>query len=159
MKKKIKQLLLLRHGEAGFSSGLDIERQLTLKGKEKLHRLGKILLKSDFTVDLMYCSEAVRTQETATIISNYIHIEEQLITRKIYNADLKALIEIIESTPESIDTCLLIGHNPTISLLLSHISNSDYVGMIPGMLAKIELEVSSWNMIGLGTGTLQELLE
>jgi phosphohistidine phosphatase len=155
----MKQLLLLRHGEAGFSSGLDLDRHLTQNGKEKLARLGETLAKTEISVDLMYCSEATRTQETAAIIKNYISIAQEIITRRIYNADLNSLIEIIENTPESVDVCLLIGHNPTISLLQARISNSDYIGMRPGMLAKIDLEVPQWRMIGHGTGTLREILE
>jgi phosphohistidine phosphatase len=155
----MKQLLLLRHGEAGFSAGLDLDRKLTLKGKEKLIRLGESLPKSEFSVDLMYCSSASRTQETAAIIKKYISIKEEVITRKIYNADLKTLLELIEGTDELVETCLLVGHNPTISLLLSHISNSNYIGMQPGMLAIIELEVPHWRMIGHGTGTLREILQ
>jgi len=155
----MKQLLLLRHGEAAFSSGLDLERQLTEKGKEKLNRLGDTMRNQGFAIDLTYCSEAIRTQQTASIIKSYIPIQEEVITRKIYNADLNTLIQLLESTPESVNTCLLIGHNPTISLLLAHISNSNYIGMQPGMLAKIELEVAHWRMIGFGTGTLREILE
>jgi phosphohistidine phosphatase len=155
----MKQLLLLRHGEAGFSQGLDIDRKLTLKGKEKLIRLGESLLKSGFSVDLMFCSSASRTQETAAIIKKYISIKEEVMTRKIYNADLKTLLELIEDTDELVGTCLLVGHNPTISLLLSHISNSNYIGMQPGMLARLELEVPHWRMIGHGTGTLREILQ
>jgi phosphohistidine phosphatase len=155
----MKQLLLLRHGEASFSEGLDIDRQLTLKGKEKLSRLGELLANNGFSVDLMYCSEAERTQETARIIKNFIPVEKQVVTRTVYNADLNTLIELLEDTPETAEICLLVGHNPAISLLLSHISSSDYIGMQPGMLARIELEVPHWRMIGHGTGTLREILQ
>jgi phosphohistidine phosphatase len=155
----MKQLLLLRHGEAGFSGGLDIDRHLTLKGKEKLAGMGESLTNNGFSVDLMYCSDATRTQETATIIKKYISINEEVISRKIYNADLNTLLELIENTDESVETCLLVGHNPTISLLLSHISNSNYIGMQPGMFARIDLEVPHWRMIGHGTGTLREILQ
>jgi phosphohistidine phosphatase len=95
----MKQLLLLRHGEAGFSEGPDIDRQLTLKGKEKLNRLGELLANNGFSVDLMYCSEAERTQETARIIKNFIPVEKQVVTRTVYNADLNTLIELLEDTP------------------------------------------------------------
>lgn len=155
----MKQLLLLRHGEASFSQGMDLDRQLTQKGKEKLNLMGETLLKNGFSVDLMYCSDATRTQETAAIIKNHLPITEEVFTRKIYNSDLNTLLEILENTDEAIESCLLVGHNPTISLLLSHISNSNYIGMQPGMLARIELEVPHWRMIGHGTGTLREILE
>ncbi len=155
----MKQLLLLRHAEASFSQGLDLERRLTLKGKEKSARLGQELAKKGFFVDLMYCSEAARTQETAEIVKKYISIREEVITRKIYNSDLNGLIELLEDTPETVESCLLVGHNPTISLLLSHLSDSNYIGMQPGMLARIELEVPHWRMIGLGTCNLREIFE
>lgn len=155
----MKQLILLRHGEAGFSDGVDFQRQLTPKGKENLNRLGDTLRKTDLKVDLVYCSAATRTQETAEIIKKYISIDEMEVTREIYQGNMEALLKLIEKTPKMVDTCLFIGHNPTISLLLSHLTHGNYLGLQPGMMAVIDLEINEWYMIGLGTGILREILE
>lgn len=64
----MKHLILLRHGEAGFSDGLDFQRQLTSRGKENLNRLGQSIQSDSLKVDFMYCSSSTRTRETAEII-------------------------------------------------------------------------------------------
>lgn len=155
----MKQLILLRHGEAGFSDGVDFQRQLASKGKDQLHKLGTILKEREMEIDLMYCSSATRTRETAEIIKSYLSIREEVYEKEIYAANLEILLQILENTPKSIHTCLLIGHNPTISLLLSHLTTGNYVGLQPGMMAILEIEVQEWYMVGMNTALLRELLK
>lgn len=155
----MKQLFLLRHGEAGFSQGSDFQRTLTENGKEKLTRMGKRLDPKMKSVDLMYCSSAQRTIETAELITQYITIKESLFSRDIYQGNLGTLISLLEQTSSHHESCLLVGHNPTISLLLAHISGENYLGLQPGMMAFIELEIVDWKLIGYGTGTLKEIVQ
>ncbi|TXE04427.1 SixA phosphatase family protein [Algoriphagus aquimarinus] len=155
----MKQLFLLRHGEAGFSQGSDFQRQLTKKGRENLIRMGESLDEKLKSVDLMYCSSAQRTMETADLIGKRITIKESIFTRDIYQGNLGDMISLLEKTSASVDSCLFIGHNPTISLLLSHISDENYLGLQPGMMAVIDLEISDWKMIGFGTGILKEIIQ
>ena len=155
----MKQLFLLRHGEAGFSQGSDFQRQLTKKGRENLIRMGESLDEKLKSVDLMYCSSAQRTMETADLIGKRITIKESIFTRDIYQGNLGDIISLLEKTSASVDSCLFIGHNPTISLLLSHISDENYLGLQPGMMAMIDLEISDWKMIGFGTGVLKEIIQ
>jgi len=155
----MKYLILLRHGEAGFSDGVDFQRQLTPLGKENLNRLGGILKAGEMKVDFLHCSAATRTRETAEIIKSYVEIGEAEYTREIYEGNLDSLMTLLEHTPREANSCMLIGHNPTISLLLSHLTHESYLGLKPGMMAIVELEITEWSMIGLGTGTLKEVLE
>ena len=155
----MKQLFLLRHGEAGFSQDSDFQRQLTIKGRENLIRMGKSLLGKLNSVDLMYCSPAKRTMETADLIQKSITVKDSIYTKDIYQGDLNDMISILEKTSPSVESCLFVGHNPTISLLLSHISSENYLGMQPGMMAIIELEIEDWKMIGFGTGILKEIIQ
>lgn len=155
----MKQLFLLRHGEAGFSQGSDFQRQLTKKGREKLIRMGESLVSTIKSVDLMYCSSAERTMETADLIGKYLLIKESIFTKEIYQGDMGDMIALLEKTSSSVESCLFVGHNPTISLLLSHISDENYLGLQPGMMAVIDVEISDWKMIGYGTGVLKEVIQ
>ena len=155
----MKRLFLLRHGETGFSEGTDFQRQLTAKGKENLKRLGEELKNRDLEIDVMYCSSAERTMETATILQSYIQIETEFFLKEIYEGNLQTLLKILENCPSHADSCLIVGHNPILSLLVSHISGENYINMRPGMMACIDMEVSEWKMVGLNTGTLKEVLQ
>ncbi len=155
----MKQLILLRHGEAGFSNSVDFQRQLTSRGKSSLQKLGEILAQKGLEIDLLYCSPATRTQETAQIIKQSIPVKEEILSHDIYDGHLGDLINLLEKTGESVETCMVIGHNPTISLLLSHLSEGNYIGLPPGAMGIVELEINDWMMIGRGSGKLLELLE
>src|SRR5690606_8096098 len=146
-------------GEAGFSQGSDFQRQLTIKGRENLIRMGKTLDQKLKSVDLMYCSSAERTVETADLVGKHMTIKESIFTRDIYKGDMGDMVALLEKTSASVDSCLFVGHNPTISLLLSHISSENYLGLQPGMMAVIELEITDWKMIGFGTGILKEIIQ
>ncbi|WP_111670053.1 SixA phosphatase family protein [Algoriphagus litoralis] len=155
----MKHLILVRHGEAGFSDGVDFQRQLTSRGKENLNRLGQILLQGGLHVDFMYCSSATRTRETAEILKKHVPIALEEYTKDIYDGNMETLLELLEKTPKDAQSCMMIGHNPTISVLIAHLTNGNYVGLLPGMMAFIDLEISEWYMIGLGTGILREVLQ
>lgn len=155
----MKNLILLRHGEAGFSDTIDFQRHLTPRGKETLNRLGENLPDELMNVDFLYCSSATRTQETAEIIKKYIHVGEEEYLKEIYDGNLDSLLNLLENTSKDIETCMIIGHNPTISVLASHLTKSSYIGLQPGAMAVLNLEISEWYMVGLGTGTLKEVMQ
>lgn len=155
----MKQLILLRHGEAGFSDGIDFQRPLTSRGIENLEKLGRTLQSKGLEIDFMHCSSAKRTFETSEILKKYIPIKDEVFEKEIYAANLEILIELLENTPKATETCLLIGHNPTISLLLAYLTDENYVGLQPGMMGIIELQISEWSQIGHDTGILLEILQ
>ncbi|WP_439489551.1 SixA phosphatase family protein [Algoriphagus sp.] len=155
----MKRLFLLRHGEAGFSNGADFQRKLTKKGRENLIRMAKSLSEELKNVDLLYCSTAERTMETAEIVGHDMTFKDSQFTKEIYQADIGSLITMLEKTPSEVKTCLIIGHNPTLSLFLAHICNENYLGLQPGMMAVIDLEITDWKMAGFGTGTLKEIFQ
>ncbi len=155
----MKQLFILRHGEAGFSEGLDFKRQLTEKGRENLKRMGETLQTRNLEVDFMYCSAAQRTRETADILGNYLAIQDSIYLREIYDGDLAHLLALLEKNHRSVNSCLLVGHNPTLSLLLAQLTGEPYFGLQPGMLAIVELDINEWNMVGVNTGLLKEVVQ
>lgn len=155
----MKHLILLRHGEAGFSDSVDFQRQLTPRGKENLNRLGENLPDYLLKVDFLYCSSATRTRETAVIIKNYIQIGDEQYIKEIYDGNLDTLLNLLENTPSEAESCMIIGHNPTLSVLASHLTHSNYIGLQPGAMAILDLDILEWYMVGLGTGTLKEVMQ
>lgn len=155
----MKHLILLRHGEAGFSGSVDFQRQLTTKGKENLNRLGQTQPVAGMKVDFLYCSSAARASETAEIMKKYLAVGVEEYTREIYEGNLESILNLLENIPSEAQSCILVGHNPTISVLIAHLTRGNYVGLQPGMMAILELDITDWNMIGLGTGTLKEVLK
>lgn len=155
----MKQLFLIRHGEAGFSDGLDFERNLSQNGRNQLSRLRIHLKKRISSIDKMFCSSANRTKETASMLEEYILIHDKEYLKEIYEANLETLINILENCPNDHQSCIIVGHNPTLSLLVSHLAGESYLNLQTGMLAYLELELSDWKMIGFNTCVLKEVIQ
>lgn len=154
----MKQLFLLRHGEAGFSEESDFDRSLTEKGIASLRRMGQVLKERSLAIDLAYCSPARRTQETSTVLQKHVVIKEHIFVQEIYDADLNFLLNLLSKIPFSVNSCILIGHNPTISSLMAHLTQENFIRLEPGMFAEISLSIDNWDVLGFGTGTLEEIV-
>ncbi len=154
----MKKLFLLRHGEAGFVEGSDFQRPLTPRGITTIKKVGAILQESIDEIDLMYCSPAQRTRETAELLGKYVLIKNSELQLNIYSGDLSTMMQMIDSTPDEVSSCLIVGHNPVISLMLSSLSDSEYINLSPGNLAILEFDVESWKLIISGSGDLREII-
>lgn len=155
---QMKKLFLLRHGEAGFGEDTDFNRSLTSRGKSSVLNVAKTLRKTQESIDFMFCSSAKRTLETAEIFESQIKIAERKNSDRIYSGDLADLIALLETLSDEVNSCLIVGHNPTISLLLSLLSESNYLNMHPGNLGIISFEFDSWKLISRGSGILEEMI-
>ncbi len=149
--KKVKKLYLLRHGEAGFARTSDFNRELTSNGINQLIELTIAVSKEVQSIDFLLCSTAQRTRQTAQVIEEGISILEKEYRQEIYSGKLKDMVLMIEELPEDCNSCLLVGHNPIISLLLAQLTGADYKNMAPGTMAALQLEVLEWRMIGMDT--------
>jgi phosphohistidine phosphatase len=155
---KMKRLFLLRHAEAGFFKDTDFERNLTENGIESLHRMGRVLADRNLRIDLAFCSPARRTLETSNLFQKYVAVNDFNFVQEIYDGDLSDLLMLLTKIHVSVNSCLLIGHNPTISSFLSYLTREDFDGLEPGMLVEISLPIVTWDMLGFGVGQLKEIL-
>ena len=70
----------------------------------------------DVVPDLALCSPARRTRETLDILSEELGIERVAYPSSLYSADAGACVAILRKAIDA-ETVLLVGHNPTISIL------------------------------------------
>ncbi|WP_039454774.1 SixA phosphatase family protein [Candidatus Jidaibacter acanthamoebae] len=148
----MKKLFLLRHADAPFnSSQSDFDRALSKKGKEECLYLNKYFLNNPVP-ELILCSNAIRTKQTAEIVLNNLSDKTNLIFKQeLYNSSINNLISIIEDTNDDINTLMVIGHNPSITLLSEILSPtnkhvfpevSDYA--ITAKLVVLNIDTNNW---------------
>lgn len=147
----MKRLFLLRHGEAGFAEGTDHDRALTSRGIEQLQRLGASIAPSVQQIDLVLCSTAQRTRQTAEILNEYVPFEQVDYLKVIYEGNMSVLLDLLSKVPDTVSSCLLVGHNPIISLLLAHLSGDTYQSMAPGTFAQLTMLLDSWELTGINS--------
>lgn len=153
-------LYLLRHGEAkpGIGPLGDLKRPLSEAGEFHINQLSKVLESRKITFDLILVSPAVRTSQTAKILSKSVSSKEILVLDEIYDAELNDLVKILNDVDSGVQNLLLVGHNPSLSLLVSYLTGIGSLSLNPGMMAIIEIVSVEWKQMGKGTGILKEVI-
>ena len=165
----MKRLLLLRHAQAlPAEDGSDINRTLSPKGLADALALGKTLKKRELLPDYILCSSARRTQKTCEEVLK--GLEENIHTeflKSIYNASMGDLLTLIQSTKDSADTLMIVGHNPTIYELVATMAaegnesvlNHLAQGYAPATLGVIETDIEHWANINPHACRIADLLD
>lgn len=138
MKRKI---FLVRHGESTDkqTGQTDFDRSLTLKGKISVELLGKFFKDEHLSPKCVVASPAVRTKETATILSNAtgFSIEAIEYDALLYNGSDEYYGRKILQSMESL---MLVGHNPAISYVIGKITGDYSISLQPGQCALLEID-------------------
>ena len=108
------RLHLLRHAKSSRDEGLDDrERRLSRGGRETARRVAEDLSSAIGPVDLVLCSTALRTRETATLVLSSFAAQPRIVFEDaLYLAGPAALMRRLRRLDESEGAVLLIGHNP-----------------------------------------------
>lgn len=156
----MRTLYLLRHAKSSWKddSLRDFDRPLKRRGREAAEQIGKVLagekLASASQSLLVISSPAVRARETTKLVLESAGLKlEPRFDERIYEADVRTLLEVVTSIPDKATTALLVGHNPGFENLLSYLTEDDR-HMPTAALAKIEFDVGSWSEVATGSGRL-----
>lgn len=120
-----RQLFLLRHGKAAWPDGVpDHRRPLAPRGRIAVPlvaaRLGALAGK----IDRVLVSDATRTQETFALVRSVLPALEQSVEPAIYEARPGALLELVQSLPDTASRVLMIGHNPGFHALALYLAGA-----------------------------------
>ena len=145
-----KTLFLLRHAKAitGGLLALDQDRPLSDRGLKDSNKLGVKLHKKGVHLDLLVSSNAIRAITTAQIIANKLDMKHTnfLIDPLVYGAELNALLELISHIAKRYDDVMIVGHNPSITDLASHIAGEP-IAMPTCSLMKASFDFKDWRKI------------
>ncbi|MCX6272101.1 MAG: histidine phosphatase family protein [Bacteroidetes bacterium] len=143
----MKTLILIRHAKASLPQHgqRDVERKLAEEGREIVQFLKNKMVNPD----LILCSHAVRAHETATILAKGLgYPHHQIITeKKMYSSHEELLMEIITSTPDSVGTLMMIGHNPEITGLSNYFLNDEIESLPTTGVVSVSFITDYWNEI------------
>ena len=145
---KIVSLFVVRHGHSNFEASSDFQRTLNFQGLNAAIKTAKFISetvkKYGLSVDECICSAAVRTQQTADTICNYLNVKKINSYQQLYATVSGAWLDIIEKT--SSKCLILVGHNPTMSQLNSLFSGENHY-MSPADCGYAEIEISKEGVI------------
>jgi phosphohistidine phosphatase len=112
-----KRLFVLRHAKSSWDDpGLDDhERPLTPRGRRAVKVLSDHLRANDIRPALVLCSTARRTRET---LEGLDPGGKTSIEPGLYAASPERLLERLRQVPDDIGSVMVIGHNPTLQIIV-----------------------------------------
>jgi phosphohistidine phosphatase len=169
----VKRLLLLRHAKAvPASPGIeDHERELMARGREDAPAIGRYMTSNAFVPDLIVCSTARRTVETADLLTAQLPATRQIeYAEELYLAEPGTIFAVIRGAPERAKTLMVIGHNPGIEHLATMLAREpvkrkerNRFDLIEekyptAALAVLDFDAARWRDVVPGTGALTDFI-
>jgi phosphohistidine phosphatase len=120
-KRMTRTLVILRHAKAARPAGVaDLDRPLTERGHADAAAAGAWLVSRGYAPDLVLCSPAKRTRQTwhgVALALTGSRAPEVRYERVLYDDGVEQIINLLRKLPDEVGTVLLIGHNPSVSIL------------------------------------------
>ena len=153
----MKSILVLRHAKSDWDATFDSDhdRPLNKRGKKTAPLIGRFVKHTAQVPDLILSSTAVRarsTVETAIEAGKWNRPVEPM--RELYGTTPDAILSLLRSTKDSVDSVMLVGHEPTWSSLVSKLTGGGRTKFPTATLARIDFETGTWADIEFGTGQL-----
>lgn len=153
------KLYLLRHAKSDWSvSGQkDIDRDLNAKGLNDAPRIGRRLYEMEVMPDLIICSVAQRTRQTAEYICEQLKFDQDAIVfnEDIYEASMRTLFNTITTLDDHHKSVMLIGHNPGFTYLAEYLTKEEIENVPTCGVVCIEFDIDSWKEVSGGLGVLK----
>lgn len=149
-----RRLLLMRHAKAAYPDECsDHQRPLAGRGRNDAPEVGKWLAGVGWTPEVVVCSDAARTVETANLVIDGLGSDVNLRPESdLYEAGIGTVLDVIARTDDSVRTLLIVGHEPTMSATTGAICGK-FAHFPTATVAQIDLE-GPWDGIQPGSGRL-----
>jgi phosphohistidine phosphatase len=117
--KKMKTIIITRHAKSSWDNILqpDFERTLNERGHRDAPIMGERLKNKNIIIDQVISSTAARAKQTAEHIANAINYQATKISflQDLYHAPPAMINEVIISLDDTINTAMIVCHNPGIT--------------------------------------------
>lgn len=154
-----RQLYLLRHAQTleKRQDEKDVDRMLTPIGFQNANRMGMNLKNKQVQPDIIICSAAMRTQQTAESIAEHVSYDSNKVhvNSEVYDASIRTLLSVVNNLKDEWRTVVLIGHNPSISYLAEYITGEAVGNMSTCGLVNIQFKLDHWQEVSEGNGNFQ----
>ena len=147
----MKRVIIVRHAKSvPFGYDNDFYRDLTERGEDDATKISAKLRSLGVTPDLVIASPATRTMHTASIFCQnleYDPIKIRQINEFYEGVTTQGFIEILQDLPESVQTVLVFGHNPTVYYLVYNLVKYFNSDMPTCSTVALDFQVEKWQEV------------
>ena len=135
----------------------DYERPLNQRGMENAPLMGRVLKDMGKTFDLIVSSPAQRAATTAALLAGELGYPKDNIVfeKKLYDADLNMLLQVVQNLPADKMHVALVAHNPGMTEFCNFLSSAGISNLPTCAVAGIKLAVDDWSAVYRDIGTLE----
>lgn len=142
----MKKLYIVRHTQKTDETNQidDYDKELSQDGINIAKKIAEKFAKENPTIDLIVSSPAKRTKMTADIFANALKYNKSIMFNEVlYLAFVNELLETISYTFDTVESMVLVGHNPSLTALaLVLVGFKEKFEM--GAIMEINFDCDSW---------------
>ncbi len=154
----MKTLFIHRHAKSDWGNHnlSDFDRPLNERGLRDAPDMASRLLDRGESIDHIISSPALRAITTARLVSKTLAFSESRIVedKRIYDARVRDLLQVINETDDRFKSLILFGHNPGLSELTAYLSGMEAENLPTAGIAKISFDTDHWGAVSANTGKL-----
>ena len=151
-------LYIVRHAKAEDRAMFmtDHDRQLTSDGIMAAARIGHYLHEKAILPDIIISSTAPRAKDTATVLSEQIGYDPAQIRldQLLFDGGPKAYLGALNALPDTMQTAMIVGHNPDVSYLAEFLTHASIGSMSKGAVIAVTFDGLTWAEISGRTGSV-----
>lgn len=162
-----KRLILFRHAKSSWAENVeDHARPLAERGRKAAPLMARWLAAEGLQPSVALVSTARRTQETWTLAAPDLGKAQKRDVGAIYEAPASRILEAIHGVEPSVETLMIVGHNPGMEDLARLLMKDDG-GEASARLrrkfptaavAVLSLPVEDWTEVGPRIATLEQFV-
>ena len=118
--------------------------------------MGKLLRKEGIIPQLIVSSPATRALATARIASSEIDYPTGKIKeeQKLYHASEDAILSIMKSLDDSLESVMVVGHNPGLTEFVNALLDEEIANIPTAGLVGARLNINHWQDARWGCGEM-----
>ena len=144
-------LMLLRHGKARGANGVrDFDRTLASRGRQDVPAIGRCAIERDLVPELILCSPAARTRETAEVFCETLNAAVDIAyVDTLYLASAEEILDNMAAAPPEVHRLMVVGHNMGMEDLGMKLAGKAFPhdSLPTGALIVFEVESDDWGNI------------
>ena len=145
-----KTLSIVRHAKSSwkYDNVLDIDRPLKNRGIRNAYEMADDY-KHGAKPDLIITSPANRAIHTAIIFARIINypLGNIIINESVYAGYLEVLLNLIGKSDNTVNTLMLVGHNPTFNELANYFLKKPIDNIPTAGIVTLTFETGDWKKI------------
>ena len=112
-------------------------------------RIGRHLHSLDISPGLFISSTANRARDTAKAMAEQLGFDHEAIEydSELFEGGTKSYLAVVNSLPNSVDSAMIVGHNPDVSYFAEYLTHEQIGALRKGAVVGIAFENTAWTEV------------